>query len=69
MFFISGLDLVVRDSLGHVLTPEETSAVDLYRQHVTRYSKHLVVSTVISGILFACFPTVECIAKVKAFYL
>ena len=29
----------------------------------------LVVSTVASGILFARFPTVECIAKVKAFFL
>ena len=29
----------------------------------------LVVSTVASGILFAHFPTVECIAKVEAFYV
>ena len=36
---VTGLDLVVRDSSGHVLTPEKTSAVALYRQHVSRY-KH-----------------------------
>ena len=29
----------------------------------------LVVLTVVSGILFALFPTVECVAMVKAFYV
>jgi hypothetical protein len=33
---IAGLDLIVRDPNGLVLTPEMTSAVALYRQHVSR---------------------------------
>lgn len=29
-----GLDLVVRDSEGNILSPEQTSSVALYRQHI-----------------------------------